>query len=284
MTRIVNDQIRHGYKVLTHDLRPPIRGGPPLFDGTLPATLPTVPLDTSAAECGGGYHYCATLAGALLVVGLWPNGRPSRAFPIVAAPDALERGEKRRASSLTLAREATTLEIAAAITTMSAPFAPYVERMVAEQLAWREALARARRDPAAVEAGLRVALGARGLEWRLQRFESAWAAWAARDAEAAWAARDAEAAGAARDAEAAGAARAAWAARAAGAAWAAGAAGAAGAAKDALTLTYAVLRGWVAHPPDLLTIGLRDAYAAGLAIAVPTAPQKLGWAMDRDSG
>jgi hypothetical protein len=43
---------------------------------------------------------------------------------------------------------------------------------------------------------------------------------------------------------------------------------------------YAALNGWIDHDPLLLTTGLRDAYAAGLGIALPTGPGTLGWAMD----
>lgn len=37
--------------------------------------------------------------------------------------------------------------------------------------------------------------------------------------------------------------------------------------------------GWQGGDPDQWTVGLRDAYAAGLALAIPTGPEKLGWAM-----
>jgi len=33
----------------------------------------------------------------------------------------------------------------------------------------------------------------------------------------------------------------------------------------------------------VLTIGLRDAYAAGLGVAGPMAPNVLGWTMDGDA-
>jgi hypothetical protein len=39
------------------------------------------------------------------------------------------------------------------------------------------------------------------------------------------------------------------------------------------------LQGWVDTPAELLTVGLRDAYRAGLAIAVPVEKDVLGWAM-----
>jgi len=50
-----------GYKVLTHDYRPPIQGGEPLLTANtpLPFTLPKIKLDESDNECGhSGWHYC----------------------------------------------------------------------------------------------------------------------------------------------------------------------------------------------------------------------------------
>ncbi len=43
-----------GYKAFTHDLRPPVRGGEPVWTGELPHELPVVKLDASAEECGAG--------------------------------------------------------------------------------------------------------------------------------------------------------------------------------------------------------------------------------------
>jgi len=40
--------------------------------------------------------------------------------------------------------------------------------------------------------------------------------------------------------------------------------------------------GWTQHDPLLLTEGIRDAYRAGLAVAVPVADRVLGWAMTDD--
>ena len=116
--------------------------------------------------------------------------------------------------------------------------------------------------------------------WAAARDAAWWdAAWAARAARAAWDARAAWAARAAWDARDAWDA---WAARAAGAArdaWAARATWAAGAAGAALVVFTARGAGWIAGDPLLLTTGLRDAYAAGLDIALPTGPAELGWAM-----
>lgn len=200
-----------------------------------------MPLDTTTAEYGSGWHYCATLAAALQVAGLWPDGWPVVVLRIEASKDALPRGRKYRASQLTIMRRADDTEIAEAIHALSAGFGRHQDQMAVEQLAWREALGRPRHDPVAVERCLREALEARGLAaWRLQPFDTARDAWAA------------------------------WAARAAGAAWAAWA---------ALVVTYASLMSWVPRAPDRLTRGLREAYAGGLALAIPVAPGILGYAL-----
>ncbi len=274
---IAVDPVRSGWKVFTSDLCPPVQGGDPVWGGNLPATLPTVALDRSSEECSHGWNYCDELSKALRIAGLWSNGRPSRAFLVEAAADAIERGDKRRASSLTLLREATEVEIEAAIVQLSAPFGQFTAGIVAEQMAWRAALARPRRDRAEIEKKLELALATRALPWTLKEFPTARDAWAARDARDAWDAwdaRDAWAAWAAWDAWAAWAARDAW------AAWAARAARAARDARAALTWWYAASQQWVAGDPAKYAIGVRDAYANGCAIALPTGPNELGWAMD----
>jgi len=47
---------------------------------------------------------------------------------------------------------------------------------------------------------------------------------------------------------------------------------------DALTVCFAALAGWTKHDPMLLTTGIRDAYAHGLEVAIPTGNGELGWA------
>jgi hypothetical protein len=42
---------------------------------------------------------------------------------------------------------------------------------------------------------------------------------------------------------------------------------------------YVSKKQWIKGPCDLLTVGLRDAYAHGLEIAMPTGPEELGWSM-----
>ena len=65
-----------GYKVTTHDYRPPIQGGDPLWDGkALPFTLPTVRVDEGGKECSYGWNFCADLPTALRIAGPWHNGR-----------------------------------------------------------------------------------------------------------------------------------------------------------------------------------------------------------------
>jgi hypothetical protein len=239
------------------------------------------------------------MADALRIGGLWPTGRPSIVVS-VSATDAIRRGDKSRAETLHLEREAYGYEIQAAVSELSQPFGEHAAWMVEEQMKWRGALARPGSDPAAVEAGLRTALEARGLKWSLRRFvdaRAAWDAWtwdAAVDVRAAW---DAWAWDAAWDASAAWDtawdvkaaldawpwatrdtrgrldwdARAAWYTRAAPiAAWD---------TRAALIVNLAARRGWIRHPPDVLTRGLRDAYSAGLELAIPVGSDTLAWAM-----
>ena len=259
-----------GYKVFTHDLRPPVRGGDPVWDGVLPHALAPVTCDDGPDECAAGWNFSRFPQTALQIAGLWPNGRPSRIF-VVTAEQFIERSDKCRSASLTIVREFAESEVQSAIEELSRPFGQFAAEMVREQMAWRAALARPQRDEAAVERGLDEALAARGLGWKLKRFDSveaaraawaAWAAWDAWDARDAWAARAAWAAWDARDA------RDAW------AAWD---------ARDACTVHFAARKGWTKDDPALLTVGLRDAYTAGLAIAVPTGPDELGWVMEPTS-
>ena len=268
-----------GWKVFTHDFRSPIQAGPALWDGQENFLLPKVRLDQGAGECAAGWNFCRSLATTFRVGGLWPTGRPSVACKVEAVGIWVERGEKCRSEQLLIRRRATADEIEAAVLELSAPFGEHQQTMAAEQLVWREALARPTLDKKLVELKLQEALTKRGLSWALKEFADARAIWAAWDARAAWAARDAW------DAWAAWAAWAAWpawdasAAWDARAAWAAWGASAAWDARAALILYFAAKKGWIHTPPDLLTIGLREAYQHGLAIALPTGPNELGWTM-----
>lgn len=181
--------LRRGWKILTHDGRSPLQGGPPLLNGSLPVVLPTVPLDTGSVDCAAGWNYVAHIAMGWQIVGLWPTGRPSRVLAVEASSDAIERGQKRRASSLTLVREATQKEIQAALKQFSRPFGDHVTRMTHEQAQWWIALSRPFHDVAEVEAQLALALSAReSASWTLRKYETARAARAASDAWDAWAA------------------------------------------------------------------------------------------------
>jgi len=265
-----------------------------VWDGTLSYTLPPVVVDDGPDDCAPGWNACAEGHTALRIAGLWPDGRPSRLFRVETDGLVVERGDKLRAATWCIVEEI--LDVTPHVRRMSEPFGELADEITAEQMAWRAALARPRHDEAAIETGLREALAARGIEsWTLRRFNDAWAA---RDARAAWAARDA------RDARAAWAAWTAWAAWAARAAWDAWDARAAWDAwdawaardardaraardawdawdaRDALLVFYTSRRGWISSRTDLLTTGIRDAYAAGLAVAIPTGPTELGWAME----
>ncbi len=294
--------IRSGFKILTHDWRAPLQGGDPLCDGVLPVTLPAVHLDTSENECGatGGYHYSAELHCAASIAGFWKTGRPARCLVITAAPDAIQRGDKRRSSSVTLDRLCSDEEIQAAMRALVAPWAgKHADALVAKQWAWYVALGRPLHDEAQVEEELRRALDARGLKWSLKRYDSAWNAWNAwnawdaRNAWNAWNARNAWDAWNAWNAWNARNARNAWNAWNAWDAWNAWNAWDARNARNAwnawnawnagtsLAVASSVQCGWLkGYRADQYTVGIRDAYHHGLAIALPTGKDELGWLMD----
>lgn len=287
------------YKVLTHDLRPPVVGGDPICDGSLPFTLPPVDVDQTDELCGAGWNACRDGATALRIAGMWATGRPTRLFRLQTDAPVVSRGNKLRASTWDIVEE---VEVGPHARRLIEPWAgAHTDEIHAEQMAWREALARPGRDEVAVEDGLRTALEARGLaSWDLVRFGSAkdarnaWAAWdawdatatrPAKDARDAWAAKevrdlwDAWDARAAWDAWDAMGARDAWGAEAPRAAKDASNAWGARAAWDAMPYFSAVRMGWLARDDaHRLTVGLRDAYRHGLAIAVPV-EGGLGWAM-----
>ena len=174
--------LRSGWKILTADGRSPLQGGPSLLNGRFPVTLPAVTLDGGPEECAAGWNYVADIATGWKIAGMWPTGYPSRVVAVTASVDAIERGNKRRASTLTLLRDATTQELTAAIHTFSAMFGAHAPVMAREQLAWYTALGRPQPDVGEVEAQLALAVSARQLSWSLKRFDTAWDAWAARAA------------------------------------------------------------------------------------------------------
>lgn len=233
------------YKVLTHDLRSPIQRGEPIFNGSLPFVLPKVKVDESKETCAAGWNACKEGHIALKIGGLWPNGHPSRLFRVETDHPVIVREDKCRFSTGTLVEEI--LDVRPHFLKMSEFFGDLAEEITEEQMAWRAALARPGNDPKEVEEELKKTLEIRGLkDWTLKQFPTARAARAAWADWADWAAR------ADRDA---------WAARA------------------ALTVWYAAKRKWIKGPDNLLTAGLREAYMAGLEIAIPTGKTELGWAM-----
>src|SRR3990172_2694568 len=104
-----------GFKVTTHDLRPPIQGGNPIWSGEVPFTLPRVDCDMGDAECSRGWNFCLDAATALRVSGLWPNGRPSRLWLVEANGEAIQRGDKCRSPILHVGSEASDADINQAI-------------------------------------------------------------------------------------------------------------------------------------------------------------------------
>jgi hypothetical protein len=301
--------IRQGFKILTHDYKPPIQGGEPLLTASqrLPLALPTVPLDTSNSECGAGYNYCRDLVTAARIAGYWKTGRPAKCFVVEAGTDAIERGNKRRSSTLTLLREATHEELLGSMGQNVSWVGPHTEYLAQHQMDWYTALGRPNYNKDLVIRGLQTALATRGLNWQLKEYRDARdarAAWDARDTRAAWGARDtwavwdaraawdtrdtrdawdawyaraARAARAARDTWDAWDTRAAWDAR---GAWDAWGARAAWDAYYACTLCASVLRfGLTGYDHNHLSTGLLESYTNGLDVAFPTKKDELGFVM-----
>ena len=277
------------YKIVTYDLRPPLQRGEPIWDGkTLPYILPKTELDESDKECAKGWNYVTDLAEGFKITGLWPDSRPSRVLIVEPDGSAISRGTKHRARSLTILREATVSEVEQGITDLSCIFAPHTDEMTREQIAWRNALSRPRRDEEQIQVGLIRALKVRGLkDWSLRRFKdarasrAAWAAWASRDTCAASNARDARAswnAYAARDAWNAWTTWTGWKAWNAWTTWTARNAWDGWDAGVAVIVYFAARKGWTTQQPHVLSAGLRDAYEAGLEVAMPVGPTILGWA------
>jgi hypothetical protein len=270
------------YKAFTQSLCSPIRGGAPVWGGELPYRLPTVEVDTSEEECTAGWNACRTPEDALRIAGMWPDGRPSRVFRCDAVPNCpvAARGDKLRAASWRLVSELTEEEIGQAVCRFSERYlSRHAAVMADEQMAWRAALARPLHDPEVVERELRAALSARGLSWRMRRFDPSWSARASREARnamvtldsldiwSAWASRDSCDALDACNAMDAWSAMDAWAAMDACDAW------------DALVTQYTALCGHLQCAADRHTVGIREAYRHGLAIALPIGNDQLGWTM-----
>lgn len=227
---------------------------------------------------------------------------------VLAGEDAIDRGASRRASALTITALCTDEEIRKAMGELVS-WADERVSLVEEQWAWYVALGRPRCDEAKVVEGLHAMLACHGgLDCTLRRFESANDAWAS--ANEAWAAARRR-----RDADANANGRCAGCAAQDGDSWwpdwpddeanwsceewamvqdALGAWSAqwdrwqpwdvfvANGVKDALIYYSAVSQGWLSNcEANHLTVGIRDAYHHGLAIAVSTGPSELGYAMDR---
>lgn len=262
-----------GYKVFTHDLCSPIQGGAPVWTGEVPHELPTVELDKWHDECAAGWNFTHDIKTGLFIAGLWPNGRPSRIFSVEATGTVVERGNKIRSDKVTIISEVSEEDICTAIHDFSFCFKNYQKHMTESQIAWRRALGRPHHDEGKIQERLEEALAVRGLAWKLKRFESARATWAAKDA---WAARDTWAAW---DTWATWDTWAAWVAKdIQGQDWAPWAAMD---ARAALMVEFASLMSWVSTSPDYLTRGLRSAYENGLELIIPTGRNELGWSDNR---
>jgi len=227
----------------------------------------------------------------------------------VEASDAggiVESVDTWRAASLTLAREATSAELQAAMLDLCASVGPpHQAALGAEQWKWYQALGRPHHDADMLTAHLQRALSTRGLDWDLHEFTSVGAlkaavdAWTARSVIDAWAARVAFDSWDATAVKAARVAFDSWIARVwNGTAWDGWAAFdswtprtvwdgwtaiAAWAARAALVVYISSTLGLISTPKDLFSTGLREAYAHGLAIAFPVGLRTLGWAMDAQS-
>ena len=278
------------YKVLTQDFRSPIRPASPIWDGkTLPWHLDLVELDTSKETCAPGWHFCRNLSDVLIIGGLWPDGWPSTVFTVTPHGEIIEHNGKCRAASLTLDRQLSEDEIADGIREMSDPFRPFIDEMVCEQVAWRRALARPQNNKEAIIRGLQLAIETRSIDWKLKQFTSmpdlllasqllfnrrnAWDARIAWEAASGciWDARDLWVGENQWDISEA------WCANimSTGRTWnperdILG-------AQNALSVYFAARKEWIKKPADLLTAGMREAYAAGLIMAIPVRPDTLGW-------
>jgi len=251
----MTENIREGWKILTHDFRPPIQGGEPLFGGNYPFTTPKVTLDTSEQECGtgGGWHFCKDIQTCFKIAGMWRDGWAANISKVLGSEDSIERRDKRRTSSVQLLREATDEEVRTAMFEFSKSFGKHQSAMAAEQFLWFQALKRPNLDIKLVKENLRISLDYRGLQdWKLKEFSDAWVARVARDARDAWVAWDA---------------------------WDAWDAWVARDAQKGLDVYFASISKWINYPPDLLTKGIRDAHKNGLWLAIPTGPKELGFVM-----
>lgn len=245
---------------------------------------------------GEGLFACPDPVDALRWGGLWPGGTPSTLLSV--RPEGELRVEGARAFAPAF-EVVSLVSPHAALETFSEVFVDLEDEMLAEQRAWRQALRRDGTYPAAVRELLDLTLHARGLRlWGVKEFTSVEALRAAADPAAfyTWGAVHAQASfeqwrdEAATDPVFDKALRSAWTAWYLNDFWddpdvAADPDANAEVRWDvwdawaALTVFYAVEEGWVDLPNDVLSRGLRDAYAAGLGMAAPVGPGVLGYAM-----
>jgi hypothetical protein len=278
-----------------------MRWGEPAWDGSTPFDLP---------EEEQGWEAFDTISKAL-DYGLWTNGWPTRLFEVEPNCALVERGDGYLSLSWHVIRECSEAEINFSIRNGFDIFGNYEREMAESQILWREAIRRPFSDSGRVGDCLREAFKVRGLYgWHLRQFDTIHPSWG-------WGAFDySDKSKKIRDAwdvtnvwsdlvnsgipldkdlwefmkeEEAKKLNwtlfhcynrlwddryvsqvdypyplqhfTAWAAR------------------DALSIEYASMRGWVQCDSQLLTTGIREAYKHGLALAYPTGPNELGYAM-----
>jgi hypothetical protein len=204
----------------------------------------------------------------------------------------------RRASELTITAVCTDDEIRAAMREIVS-WSRTADELVEEQWAWYVALGRPSSEETRVVEGLQAALADRQLDWTLRRFESAEDAWASRAGELAWAllngrtANHDEPPGPTWRGSLGGPSAGLWpepieianftfhAWEAQWDRWDPWDVYVANQAKHALSRYMSLSGGWFTDKTAAnLSVGIRDAYYHGLAVAVPTGSNELGYAMD----
>lgn len=235
-------------------------------------------------------------ADALRWGGLWPDGYPSRLISVRPDGEIKLVGQRAFAPAFDVVGLVSPHE---PLVTLSEVFVDLEDEMLAEQKAWRQALRRDGSSPAQVRELLDLTLHARGLRlWGVREFPTVDALRAEVDPAAfyTWGAVHAQASfeqwrdEASKDPVYDTALRTAWTAWYLNDFWddpdvAADPDANADVRWDvwdawaALTVFYAVEEGWVELPKDVLSRGLRDAYALGLGMAAPIGPGLLGFAM-----
>ena len=226
--------------------------------------------------------------------GLWPGGRPSRLFSLVTDDPVERQGERAKAANWHVSE---TLRVNDALEAVTKNLIDFEDELVEAQLLWRQALDRPKEDAAAVEAGLRRAMEARGLKyWQLERARSAaflrqqpvdgpsMYTWSSHAANRAWEAWEREAD---EDPEYLEALKTAWQLWYRRDLWNSDEAfdGMDDVAPEvwdawtAMLVFYTAEQGWLDLPANSFTAGIQDAYTNGLALAKPSKQGVLQWAM-----